>query len=113
MFAGPVVAPSPHDQRRYRRDPIRLEVQYKLLRFGMVKRTGSGRTLNISSHGVLLESEPLLPERGEIVLEREWPFLLDGTRQLKFVVRGRIVRSDGKATAVKFRSYDFRTKRSS
>ena len=86
MFAGPVVAPSPHDQRRYRRDPIRLEVQYKLLRFGMVKRTGSGRTLNIS--GVLLESEPLPRERGEIVLENSVAVLVGWYPHLKFVGAG-------------------------
>ena len=79
----------------------------------MVKQIGSGRTLNISSRGVLFEGEPPLSERAEIVLEMTWPFLLDGIRKLKFVVRGRIVRSDEKGTAVRFTNYDFRTSRRS
>jgi hypothetical protein len=112
MSGLPSLVSTPEDRRRHRRYPIRLECQYTLLK-GIVTQTGSGRTINISTRGVLFEADRPLPERGEIVLELAWPVLLDGVRRLKFVVRGRIVRSDGKSTAVRVTSFDFHTKRSS
>jgi len=113
MLTWPIVilspASPPPEQRQHRRYPIYLDLKYKLLKVGIVRRTGSGRTLNISSQGLLFESEGAFPQRSEIALEINWPFLLDGKRDLKFIVRGHVLRSEGKKTAVRFRSYDFRT----
>jgi hypothetical protein len=104
-------AVSGRDQRSRGRYPIILELQYKLLRGGRVARTGSGRTLNISSGGVLFKTDDLLPERGAVELAMKWPFLLEGSCGLKLVMRGRIVRCDSnaRATAVRAESHEFRT----
>ncbi len=114
MFRGPLVLPMRSDRRRFGRYPLRLDVQYEiLLNAGRVRRTGSGRTLNISRHGMLFESDRPMPERGEIALEVGWPCLLDGIHRLKIIIQGKIVRSNGTTTAVRFGSYDFRTCRRS
>jgi hypothetical protein len=99
------------EQRLNGRYPITLELQYKLLSKGRVERLGIGRTLNISSGGVLFESDDLLPAGGLIELAMKWPFLLEGICSLKLVMRGRIVRSDAnsKAAAVKGEYHEFRT----
>lgn len=99
------------DQRSRGRYPITLELQYKLLRGSRVVRIGSGRTLNISSGGVLFETDHPLPERGFVELALKWPFLLNGACGLKLVMRGRIVRNEAKvgATAVCVESHEFRT----
>lgn len=99
------------DQRSKSRYPIGLELQYKLFRGSRVERTGSGRTLNISSNGVLFETDHPLPERGTMELALKWPFLLNDACGLKLVMRGRIVRSEanGSATAVCMESHEFRT----
>jgi hypothetical protein len=102
------------DQRVNRRYPIALEVHYKVLRGERVKkldRVGCGRTLNISSGGVLLETDQLLPPAGFVELAIQWPFLLREVCSLKLVIHGRIVRQDNhsKATAIKAESHDFRT----
>jgi len=65
----------------------------------------------MSTRGVLFELDPPLPQRGEIVLDIVWPVLLDGVRRLKFVVRGKIVRIDERTAAVRIRSFEFRTRR--
>jgi hypothetical protein len=116
MSVGPLVttlsgSPQP-DQRRDRRYPLHLKIEYQLPKAGTIRWSGSGRTLNISSHGVLFESDGLVPDRGEITLELDWPCLLDGVHHLKIVIHGRIVRRAGSKTAVRFTTYDFRTKRS-
>lgn len=120
MFAAPLpkdtvalLSSAEPEQRLYRRYPIRLELQYKMRKLGLVKLTGSGRTVNISRGGVFFESDRPLPEHGEIDLVVNWPFLLDDACPLKLIVRGRIVRSDKKGSAVRMRSYDFRTSKRS
>jgi hypothetical protein len=99
------------DQRANGRYPIALDVQYKLLRGDRVISMGSGKTLNISSGGVLLETDQPLPPSGVVELAIQWPFLLREVCSLKLVVRGRIVRRDHetKATAVRNESHEFRT----
>jgi PilZ domain len=99
------------DQRANGRYPIALEVQYKLLRGDRVIRVGCGRTLNISSGGVLFETDELLPPTGVVEVAIKWPFLLRKVCSLKLVMRGRIVRRDypTKATAVRAQSHEFRT----
>jgi PilZ domain len=99
------------DQRANGRYPIALEMQYKLLRGDRVIQVGSGKTLNISSGGVLFETDKLLPPTGLVELAIQWPFLLRKVCGLKLVMRGRIVRRDyhTKATAVRAQSHEFRT----
>jgi hypothetical protein len=99
------------DHRANGRYPISLEVKYKLLRGDRVIRVGSGRTVNISSGGVLFETDEVLPPTGFVELAIQWPFLLRKVCSLKLVMRGRIVRRDyhSKATAVRAHSHEFRT----
>jgi hypothetical protein len=99
------------DQRLSGRYPITLELQYKLLNKGRVEHLGVGRTLNISSGGVLFEADGLLPPTCPIELALNWPFLLEGICNLKLVMRGRIVRCDksSRAIAVKAEYHEFHT----
>jgi hypothetical protein len=100
-----------NDQRLNGRYPITLELQYKLLNKGRVEHLGIGKTLNISSGGVLFETDERLPSGGPIELSMSWPFLLEGVCNLKLVMRGRIVRYDAnsKVIAVKAEYHEFRT----
>jgi PilZ domain len=97
------------EQRLHQRYPISFELDYKLMHRGRVERQGSGRTLNIGSGGVLLQTEGALPPGEFIELIIHWPFLLEGVCPLKLVMRGRIVRSDGRGVAVKAKHHEFRT----
>jgi len=97
------------DQRLSRRYPIALEIEYKLLRKGRVERFGLGRTLNVSSNGVLFETNEPLPPGSSIELLVHWPFLLEGVCPLKLVIRGSVVRSDSKNVAVRNKHHEFRT----
>ena len=97
------------DQRSNRRYPIALDIEYKLLRKGRVERLGSGRTLNVSSGGVLFEAKDPLPAGSSIEILMHWPFLLEGVCPLKLVIHGSVVRSDGKGVAVRSKHHEFRT----
>ena len=116
MSPAPALAPKvrflePHhvDQRLNRRYPIALEIEYKLLRKGRVERLGLGRTLNVSSGGVLFEANESLPAGSSIEILMQWPFLLEGVCPLKLVIHGSVVRSDSKRIAVRTKQHEFRT----
>jgi hypothetical protein len=97
------------DQRLHRRYAISLDVQYRLRNGGEVTKFGTGKTFNISSGGIFLQTGGALPTGGEIELLMQWPFFLDGSCPLKLVVQGRIVRSDANGTAVQTLRHEFRT----
>jgi hypothetical protein len=99
----------PHERRSCNRYPIRLEVEYTLSERSRMKRFGHGRTVNVSSHGILFEADDALPTGASINLAIEWPFLLDGECCLKLQVRGRIIRSKGEKVAVQIAHHEFRT----
>jgi hypothetical protein len=101
------------DRRLQKRYPIDLPLDYKLKRLGAVLGTGSGRTLNLASHGVLIETGSLVafPLGSAIELAIDWPMLLDGECRLKLVMRGCIVRLAGRCVAIQANQYEFRTRR--
>ena len=116
MSHAPVVAsqilpdfPKPHEQRSHKRFPISLDVQYKQLRRGRVAQHGSGRTINISSGGVLFDAESPLTPGTNVEIMVNWPFLLEGVCPLKLVMRGRVVRTEGMFTAIQAIQHEFRT----
>lgn len=106
--AARLLEANPTEHRTHPRYPIKLEAEYRVLKKGRVEH-GFGRTVNISSGGVFFETKAALPSSGPIELLLSWPFLLEGVCPLKLVMRGRIVRTDGKGVAIKFKHHEFRT----
>jgi PilZ domain-containing protein len=101
----------PNNRRQYRRYPITLEAEYKLLHEDRALPRRSGTTLNISSGGVLFKTDApdTLPIDASIELLMRWPFRLDGVRPLNLVVLGSVIRHDVRGVAVKITRYEFRT----
>ena len=98
------------DRREDRRYPIALEMRYKLLARNRVPLHGLGRTLNLSSGGVLFGSDQNLPAGAFIELSINWPVLLQETCPLALLVVGRVVRCQDKTVAVKMSRYEFHTR---
>lgn len=99
-----------HFERRvHQRYPISLEVEYQLLDATGARRKGIGRTVNISSSGILLHLEENASNVNSIQLSVRWPFLLDGLIPLQWIVRGNIVRANGDSLAVKLVNHAFHT----
>ena len=97
------------DRRRDKRYEIDLEVKWKLIRRRKVLDTGTGRTMDISSGGLLLEAERPLPVGLNLELSITWPVMLHNVAPLQLVVSGRIVRARGKQVAVRMVQHEFRT----
>jgi len=102
-------ARGPKERRHSRRFPIEVEVCYLLLKGKAIRRTGRGRTINISSSGILLESMQPIPPGIPIELSITWPARIDGIVHMRLKVSGRTVRNQENRTAVHIRRYEFRT----
>jgi hypothetical protein len=97
------------DRRRDRRYEIVLDTQWKLIRRRKVLDGGSGRTVDVSSGGVLIETGRPLPVGLNLEVSIAWPVLLHNAAPLQLVVAGRIVRSQGNLVAIRTVQHEFRT----
>jgi hypothetical protein len=102
----------PDERRSCDRFPIERDVRYKI--FGTHKNViqiGLGKSLNISSSGVLFTTtESILREGQRVELVVSWPVLLNDVLPLKLVASGRLVRSQGKRAAMSIDKYEFKTR---
>jgi|HubBroStandDraft_2_1064218.scaffolds.fasta_scaffold377059_2 hypothetical protein len=100
------------ERRGSKRFAIEQEMLYKVLDHrAATPESGIGKTLDISSKGVLFETEQRLRPGKRVEVAVNWPALLDGGCPLKFVAVGRIVRSEEKRAAMKVEQHEFRTRR--
>lgn len=98
-----------NDRRGADRFPIEREVRYKVLNRKNAEEVGSGKTINMSSNGVLFSTEQHLLPGKRLELSISWPAQLDSKISLKLVARGRVVRSDERRAAIEIHQYEFRT----
>ena len=92
----------PGDRRRNLRFGLRLSMRWKLIPYRRVGAQGTGRTLDLSSGGVLFETDSQLPAGAQwrVELFITWPVLLHGTTPLQLTISGRIIRSEDNRVAV-------------
>jgi hypothetical protein len=97
------------DRRHSDRFPIEREVRYRVLNKRSSEEMGDGRTVNISSSGVLFTAEHMLLPGRRMELAISWPAQLNNKCALKLVARGRVVRFEGGRAAIEIQQYEFRT----
>lgn len=101
-----------NERRGSARREIERGVQYRILSRKEGEIDSAGKTLNISSSGVLFTTvETLLPGR-RVELAIDWPAQLDNKCALKLVARGRVVRHEGDRAALEILQHEFRTRSS-
>ena len=98
-----------NERRRSSRFPIEREVRYKTLNQRTEILSGSGKTLNISSSGVLFTSDHDLPIGTRLEVSISWPAQLNEKCLLNLVARGRITRHHQGQLALQIQQYEFRT----
>jgi hypothetical protein len=95
--------------RSHCRFPIQCDLQYRIKEGKTVVQQGFGRTINVSSSGVLFESQAAIPPGNRIELRITWPAHLSNEVGLQLWLRGYTVRKQQNRTAVAFSRYEFRT----
>jgi len=97
------------DRRRSDRFLIEREIRYRALNKRGGEEAGEGKTVNMSSSGVLFTSPQILRPGRRIELAISWPAQLNNKCALKLVARGRIVRFENGLAAMEIQQYEFRT----
>ncbi len=97
------------ERRRSSRFPIERELRYKTLNQRTEALAGNGRTLNISSSGVLFTSDHDLPVGTRLEVSISWPAQLNEKCLLNLVARGRVTRHMQGQLALQIQQYEFRT----
>jgi hypothetical protein len=98
------------DRRSSGRFPIRQEVLYTLLDGKGRCEACAGKTVDMSSGGILFTTAEALHPGKRLQLAVNWPARLDGTCNLKLVAMGRVVRIEGDRAAIAIEHYEFRTR---
>lgn len=96
------------DRRSWPRYPIDAALEWVIHR--RIAAVGRGKTINLSSGGVLFQSDQAVAEGVQIELAIAWPARLDDMAGLTLHVTGRTVRTQGKCAAVKILRREFRTR---
>ncbi len=100
------------DRRHSDRFPIQREVRYRVLNKRSGEESGDGKTVNISSSGVLFTADHMLLPGRRLELSISWPAQLNDKCALKLMARGRVVRFEEGRAAIEIQQYEFRTQSS-
>ena len=73
------------------------------------EESGAGRTINMSSTGVLFTTDQMLLPGRRIEVSISWPAQLNNKCALRLVARGRVVRFDDGKAAMEIQQYEFKT----
>ena len=82
------------ERRAAPRFSIEFKVRYKVLGRGGAGKMGQGKTVNISSRGILITTDHTLTPGKRVEVEVEWPVKRNARIPLTLLVQGRIVRSE-------------------
>ena len=98
-----------NERRGADRFPIEREVRFKVLNRKSPDETGTGKTINMSSNGVLFTTDKYLLPGRRLEVSISWPAQLNSKVSLKLVARGRVVRCEEGRAAIEIHQYEFRT----
>jgi hypothetical protein len=97
------------DRRHSDRFPIEREVRYRVLNKRGGDEAGDGKTVNMSSAGILFTTEQMVLPGRRLEVSVNWPAQLNNKCALKLVARGRVVRFEDGRAAMEIQQYEFRT----
>lgn len=101
----------PPERRSSGRMAIEQDVHYRILNKKDGDVEAHGKTLNMSSSGVLFTTEHMMLPGRRVELSIDWPAQLDNKCPLKLVARGRVVRFEQGTAAIEILQHEFRTRR--
>ena len=88
------------DRRASKRFSVERIVRYRILDDGYAGVSRIGKTVNLSSGGILIVTDRLLSPGMRLQVEVDWPPQMDATVSLKLVAMCTVVRSEIGATAL-------------
>ena len=86
-------------------------MEYRVLSSFGKDQFGTGKTINMSSCGILFTSDQVLPVGRRLELSISWPALRNRKLAIRLLARGRVVRVEYSltATAIEIQQHEFLT----
>ncbi len=97
------------ERRYHQRYEIDLDLRWTVVRRRKVLESGTGRTVDLSTGGILFDAGRQLPAGALVEISIAWPALLYEVAPMQLVVSGRIVRAEGSRAAIRVSQHEFRT----
>ncbi|MDE3167221.1 MAG: PilZ domain-containing protein [Acidobacteriota bacterium] len=95
------------ERRSAHRYPVRLAFDFRAFGRDHSVAVGTGTTLNMSSHGLLIQTATPIVRSGMIELSVHLPESADAERAANLVILGQIVRADANGAAVRILRHGF------
>jgi hypothetical protein len=99
------------ERRASIRFALNLEVSYTVSDRRVPAKTGTGRTIDLSSSGLSFIAERPLVAGQELTASIDWPVLLGRATKLQLIMSGVVVRTAGTTAALRIERHEFRTRR--
>ncbi len=99
------------DRRASNRFPIERAVRFKVLSRKDSPEPGRGRTINMSSSGILFTTDRELTPGRRVEVAVSWPVHLNQSCPLQLVARGRVVRAEPGKAALEIQQHELPTAR--
>jgi c-di-GMP-binding flagellar brake protein YcgR len=96
------------ERRQNARYDLRFPLHYHVSQKGVISRSGSGLTADISTTGVSFRCRKPLPEGAHVEMVIDWPAKYGDLYPVDLLITGFVVRSDAARTAVRMTSKKFR-----
>jgi c-di-GMP-binding flagellar brake protein YcgR len=88
------------ERRAYRRYPVSINIEYRIISAEPNTRVYDGRTVNISSGGLLLESQTAVEVGAEVEACIALPGRLDNTLAIFLKIKGKSIRCHERHCAI-------------
>jgi hypothetical protein len=96
------------NRRATNRYPVRTPLQYRTSSGTLNSAWKRGRTLDMSAGGTLMEIPEAVPVGSTLELAIDWPGLYHGGPMVRLFLTGSVTRVDGRGTAFRIISHQFR-----
>jgi len=83
-------------------------MQYRISAGALYSDWKGGQTLDMSVGGILIDTPEALPVGSTVELAIDWLGLYHGKPRVRLLVIGSVVRNDGRSSALRILSHEFR-----
>jgi len=97
-------------ERRFnRRYDMTLDLRWCLIRRRRIVECGTGKTVNLSTGGVLFRAGTALAAGNLVELSISLPVVVDNSSPIRLGISGIVVRQDARGAAIRIIQYEFHT----
>jgi hypothetical protein len=96
------------DRRSAQRYQVKWPLRYRVSQALSKGEWKSGHSVDMSSRGILIQTRERIPNGRILEVDMDWPGIYHDKPMVRLFLIGRVTRADGRGTALRILSHDFR-----